>query len=376
MEAIGQLAGGVAHDFNNMLMIIGGYAELICGVKNADPEIKEYATHLQEATLSATNITRQLVAFSRRQVMEYTVQNVNTIVSDLGKMLPRLIGEQITVTFALDPNLPLVRVDRGQTEQILINLAVNARDAMLGGGVLTIETGTRYFDDAYVHQHPHVKMGNYVMLSVRDTGTGMDPETRARVFEPFFTTKDVGKGTGLGLATVYGVVKQSEGFIWVDSEVGQGTTFKIYLPVVATELRRTAPKEPEAPIARGTETILLVEDEALLRSLTQEFLTDCGYKIIATCNGEEALSACPTPGLAPDLVLTDMVMPGGMSSMEMVKAIRQRFPNIKSIYMSGYADRVSLEQLGPGAVFLQKPITLRQLSFKIRQMLDAPAKPS
>jgi two-component system cell cycle sensor histidine kinase/response regulator CckA len=367
MEAVGQLAGGVAHDFNNMLMIMLSYAELIQNAGGVNPQIADYSSRIRKAGESAGSITRQLLAFSRKQVMEFKIQSLNAVVRDLGKMLPRLIGEHIEVVLALDENLPPVKLDRGQMEQVLVNLAVNARDAMAKGGKLTIETATKNFDRSYADVHPPARMGNYVMLSVSDTGIGMDRETQTRIFEPFFTTKSIGKGTGLGLATVYGIVKQSDGFIWVYSEPGQGTSFKIYLPITSGKAEAAQASEQHEGAATGSEVILLVEDEEDVRNAIGEYLTGRGYKLISARDGDEALRLCKTLQQSPDLVLTDVVMPGELSGPDVILAVRRLFPAIKSILMSGYTDR-HFDYTDANAS-IRKPISLRELNMRIRQVM-------
>ncbi|HEV2102678.1 MAG TPA: PAS domain S-box protein [Candidatus Acidoferrum sp.] len=368
MEAIGQLAGGIAHDFNNMLMIMLSYAELISGADKVSPTVADYASRILKAGQSAGSITRQLLAFSRKQVMEFKIQSLNSVVGELGKMLPRLLGEQIQVEYMLDANLPPIKLDRGQMEQVLVNLAVNARDAMPNGGKLTIATGTKEFDRSYADIHPAARLGRFAMLSVTDTGTGMDRDTQARIFEPFFTTKGVGKGTGLGLATVYGIVKQSNGFIWVYSEPGKGTAFKIYLPIEGGKLDDSAPLELESVPEQGTETVLLVEDERDVRDAINEYLSGCGYKVIAARDADEALGVCNSLSPAPDVVLTDVVMPGELGGPDLVVALRKLFPGIKSILMSGYTDR-SINATNADA-FIGKPISLRELNLRIRQLMN------
>ena len=368
MEAVGQLAGGIAHDFNNMLMIMLSYAELIRDAEKVNATIADYSLRILKAGQSAGSITRQLLAFSRKQVMEFKIQDLNSVVRELGKMLPRLIGEQIKVEFALDEKLPPIKLDRGQIEQVLVNLAVNARDAMPHGGTLTIETGSKDFDGEYTALHPPARKGHYAMLAVTDTGVGMDRETQGRIFEPFFTTKGVGKGTGLGLATVYGIVKQSEGFIWVYSEAGQGTVFRIYLPIANGDLDQSEALRPESIPERGTEAVLLVEDEPEVRNAINEYLSACGYRVIAASGAEEALGLCKSLAQAPDIVLSDAVMPGELGGPDLIAAARERYPGIKAILMSGYSDR-HIDQSTADA-YIRKPISLRELNQQIRKVMN------
>jgi PAS domain S-box-containing protein len=367
-EAVDRLAGGVAHDFNNVLMIIGSYADLILQKKLDDENVVKYARHIQEASARAASITQQLLAFSRRQVLEPEVLNLNTIVTDLGKMLPKLLGEDIAVTTELDSSLQSVKVDHGQMEQVVMNLAVNARDAMPRGGHFTIGTTNIEVDAAFADQRPPMTPGSYVRLSVTDTGSGMDAKTKARVFEPFFTTKERGKGTGLGLATVYGIVKQSGGFIWLTSEVGQGTTFEVLFPQCS--LPMAAAKACLATMASGgSETILLVDDEAALCAAGREFLVSRGYTVLVAANGPEAIRICQQHSDDIDAILTDLVLPG-MDGAELATIVTSWRPRIAVLYMSGYADR-SLETLGAGAVLLHKPFKLSDLESALRSALES-----
>ena len=372
MEAVGQLAGGVAHDFNNLLTAILSYAdftlEQLEGTHPARPDIEEIRT----ASESAASLTRQLLAFSRRQVVQPQVLDLNTVVVRTESLLRRVIGEHIDLTSRLTAALGRVSADPGQIEQILMNLCVNARDAMPSGGTLTIETANVALDDASVNVHRGASAGPHTMLAVSDTGVGMDEATQARIFEPFFTTKERGQGTGLGLATVYGIVKQNDGSIWVYSELGRGTTFKIYLPQVAEEQER-----PPAPVApadlHGTETILVAEDQRGIREIVRAALTRYGYTVLMADRGEEALRIVHDHQGPINLLLTDVVMPG-MSGRELVTRVRNIHSDIKVLFTSGYTDDAIVRHgvLEPGAAFLEKPFRPQMLVKKVREVLDAP----
>ncbi len=370
MEAIGRLAGGVAHDFNNLLSLIIGYSELLLeGLGPVDPRRKS-AEEIRAAGQRAASLTRQLLAFSRKQMLQPEVINLNEVVERTGKMLRRLIGEDIDLVTRVDPELHNVLADPGQIEQVLLNLAVNARDAMPDGGAMTIETRNVLLDEAYARLHNPLKPGYYVMIAVSDTGIGMDINTRSHIFEPFFTTKEQGKGTGLGLATVYGIVKQSDGYIWVYSEPGHGASFKIYLPPVGL----TAPQaslEEGLPGASGGETVLLVEDEDALRQLATEFLTNCGYRVLTAANGNEALDVAAGFTGHLDLLVTDVVMPG-MNGRALAERLSVARPETRVLYMSGYTDEAIHRHgvLEPGIAFLQKPFRLTDLARKAREALD------
>ena len=372
MESIGRLAGGVAHDFNNLLGVIGGYAELLRKHLTGDPRLHKYAEDISKAAERAAGLTRQLLAFSRRQVLQPKILDLNSVVGEMEKMLQRLIGEDVHLLTLFDDRLGTVRADPGQIEQVLMNLAVNARDAMPGGGRLTIETHNADLDQGYARQHAEVPPGRYVMLAVSDTGQGMPPEVRARAFEPFFTTKEAGKGTGLGLATVHGIVKQSGGHVFVYSEKGHGTTFKVYFPRVdaAQAPAETAPVEPAPP--RGSETILLVEDEGTLRELIRECLESSGYTVLEAGHGAEALKLCERHPGPIHLLMTDVVMPG-ISGRELAAQVGAARPAIRTIYMSGYTDDAVVLHgvLSEGMAFLQKPFTEEALARKVREVLDA-----
>jgi PAS domain S-box-containing protein len=371
MEAVGRLAGGIAHDFNNLLMVIQGYTELLLTRLNSDEPLRKHAEQIHEATDRAAGLTRQLLAFSRKQLLAPKVLDLREIVSDMEKMLRRLIGEDIELVTSEPEDLWSIKADRSQIEQVILNLAVNARDAMPRGGKLTIETANAELDQAYSRQHPMVAPGNYVMLAVTDSGVGMDPETQAHAFEPFFTTKEKGKGTGLGLATVYGIVKQSGGYVWLYSEPGEGTSFKIYLPrVVEAVSAGEAQHGKEAP-RRGSETILLVEDEKGVRELAGEYLEASGYTVLVAEDGDAALRIVKTHEGKIHLLLTDVVMPG-MSGRELAQQIQVLLPGTPIIYMSGYTDQAIVHHgiLESDAVLLQKPFTLNTLTRKLRQAIE------
>jgi two-component system, cell cycle sensor histidine kinase and response regulator CckA len=370
LEAVGRLAGGVAHDFNNVLMIVSSYADLILQRNKADHKSIAYAKEIHQAALRAANVTQQLLAFSRKQVLELEVLDPNTVLRDLGKMLSKLLGEDVKLVIDLDPAVSRIKADRGQLEQIIMNLSVNARDAMPKGGCLSVQTRNVELDAAFASEHPPTTPGKYVKLSVCDTGIGMDAQTQARIFEPFFTTKERGKGTGLGLASVYGIVKQSGGFIWVNSEAGKGTTFDIYLPASSAPLRTLAHSFNSDLTLRGSERILLVEDEEQLLAVTRDFLEGNGYFVISARNAPDALRAVQHETKSIDLLLTDVIMPE-LDGVELATSIRSRYPAIKVLYMSGYTDR-ALPGLGEGTVLLRKPFSQQLLATKIRDVLESP----
>ncbi len=369
MEAIGQLAGGVAHDFNNLLTIINGYSEMVLAMLPVASELRGMLTEIRDAGDRAANLTRQLLAFSRKQMLSPRIVDLNTIVANIEKMLRRLIGEDIRLLTILAPQLPSIRVDPGQLEQVIINLAVNARDAMPQGGRLTMETTRLEIRSEQVSRYHDVKPGSYVALIVSDTGCGMPPEVLNRIFEPFFTTKEVGKGTGLGLATVFGIVKQSDGYIDVTSEVGVGTRFQIMFPVAATEEKRGS--QHEGRLLRGSETILLVEDEPGVRGITRVVLESHGYKILEAANGRHAQELFRRHRDEVRLLLTDVVMPE-MSGRQLVEQLRQQQPSLKVLYMSGYTDdaivRHGLDEATDA--FLQKPFSPSTLARTVRSLLD------
>jgi PAS domain S-box-containing protein len=370
MEAIGRLAGGVAHDFNNLLTVIKGHAELLCDrVKPIDAARKDIE-QIQQGADRAASLTQQLLAFSRQQVLKPRVLDLNEVVSGMAKMLPRLIGEDIEL-ITLPSALPeQVRADPGQLEQVILNLAVNARDAMPRGGKLTIQVSGTQVDERYVKQHATIEAGRYVLLAVSDTGCGMSMETQKQIFDPFFTTKELGKGTGLGLATVYGVVKQSGGFVWVYSELGRGSTFKVYLPKVEQTIEGMIPVKEHGQSWRGEETVLIVEDEDAVRELTREFLETRGYSVVEARNGAEALKIAESHPSVIELLVTDVIMPG-MSGPELAQKLTNLHPEIKVLYVSGYtADAVPHGILSPRAPFLSKPFSRDELLRNVREILE------
>ncbi len=374
MEAVGRLAGGIAHDFNNLLTAIVGHSELLLGDLDGQSALCNELDEIRKAAERAASLTRQLLAFSRRQVLQPRVLDLNAVVADMEKMLRRLIGEDIELRTALGAGLGRVKADPGQLEQVLMNLAVNARDAMPRGGTLTIETADVELDNGYARRHVGVRPGPYVRLAVTDTGCGMDAEIRARVFEPFFTTKGPGRGTGLGLATVYGIVKQSGGNIWVYSEPGRGSTFKVYLPRVDEPLEAQPPGAPGRSSA-GTETILLVEDDESVRGLACRILAREGYTVLEARDGNEALAIGERHGGPIHLVLTDLVIPGKQGT-EVASCLASLRPDTKVLYMSGYTERALFQQqvFDPGTPFIEKPFTPAALARKVREVLDGPGE--
>ena len=369
MEAVGRLAGGVAHDFNNLLMVISGYTEVLLEQFKPDDPLQPKAQAIQQAADRATTLTRQLLAFSRKQMLELKVVDVNSIVSDMERLLRPLIGENIELTTRLTPAVGHTRADAGQLEQVIMNLVVNAKDAMPSGGKILIQTSQKDLDPVR-REHSLIEPGAYVLLSVSDTGAGMDKETQSRIFEPFFTTKEKGKGTGLGLSTVYGIVKQSGGYIFAHSELGRGTTFRIYLPRVEDPAEHTGPARSAQVAVGGSETVLLVEDEESVRHLVRETLASKGYKVIEAENGEAGLQAAEAHEGTIDLLITDVVMPG-ISGRELAHRVTASRPEIKVLYLSGYTEDAIIHEgvLEPGAAFLQKPFTLQVLSRKVRDVL-------
>ena len=374
MESIGQLAAGVAHDFNNILTVIQGYADLLLARNLPDKSVNDPLKQISNASRRASALTRQLLMFSRKQVLQSRTLDLNTVLRNLHNMLTRLLGEHIAVETDFAAILPALEADTGMLEQVVMNLAVNSRDAMPSGGKLTIATFARKIDAEYVRHHPDAKAGTTICLSVTDTGCGMDQKTMERIFEPFFSTKEVGKGTGLGLATVYGIVKQHKGWIEVSSQVGKGTTFAIYLP--AAQGAVVANESPAAdhvqPARGGSETILLVEDEPILREWVKEILLGGGYRVMEAGNGVEALSVWDSAGGKIDLLLTDMVMPEGMTGRDLSKQLRSRQPQLKVIYTSGYSEEIMGNETGlRDAPFLPKPYAAPQLTKLVRDCLDA-----
>jgi len=373
METVGQLAGGIAHDFNNLITAINGTADLASlGLREGDPLRTDFE-RIRKTGERAASLTRQLLAFSRKQFMAPEVLDLNAVVTDMQDMLQRLLGEDIELMVMPARPGGSVLVDRGQVEQVVMNLAVNARDAMPDGGALTIETDDVELDDSYAATHPSMHPGPHVMLAVSDTGVGMDEATRPRIFEPFFTTKGPGKGTGLGLATVYGIVKQSGGSIWVYSETGKGTTFKIYLPrVEGVQPTQQPPPKPTPTAVTGTETILIVEDEEFLRELAGRMLQMAGYTVLTASDGEEALQLLGRYDSPVHLVLTDVVMPG-ISGRELATRLATSHASVKVLYTSGYTDDVILRHglLDRTTHFLSKPYSMDDLTRKVREALDA-----
>jgi CheY-like chemotaxis protein len=373
MEAIGRLAGGVAHDFNNLLTVIKGYAGLLLSLQadESNQQSKDIEQIMQAAEQAAT-LTRQLLAFSRQQPLQPKIINLNQVMAYLEKMLRRLIGEDIDLTTTLADELGQVKADPGQIEQVIMNLVVNARDAMPQGGKLTVETANVELDESYTRHYVDVMPGAYVMLAVSDTGQGMNEETQSHIFEPFFTTKAPGHGTGLGLATVHGIVKQSNGHIWVYSEPGQGTVFKIYLPRVQNPLELAQPDMPSTASLEGKETILLVEDNEMVRQLVRQVLDKNGYRVLVAHNGEAAIQVCKQDETLIHLLVTDVIMPGGMNGYEVAKLLTSFYPAMKVLYMSGYADEAIVRHgiLEKGIDFLQKPFTPKILAQKVREVLD------
>ena len=374
MEAIGRLAGGIAHDFNNLLGVISGYAELVSEDIDHGTEMHKSVEQIRKAAERASSLTRQLLAFSRQQVLETKILNLNLIVEDMFKMLPRLLGEDIELQASLDPALGAVKADQGQIEQVIMNLAVNARDAMPGGGKLAIRTGRVRLDSDLALKHPAMAPGEYVLLSVSDTGTGMDEQTQIHIFEPFFTTKERGRGTGLGLATVYGFVKQIGGYVWVESEPGIGSTFAIYLPVTCEEAPQNGPAAAPAVSGRGTGTILLVEDEESLRTLTRSILEQSGYTVLEACHGMEAVDIARDYSGPIHLLLTDMVMPG-MNGRAVAEKVGRLFPEIRIAYMSGYTGFNAKEAASLNAVIIAKPFTRNLLLQKLSEALELEQRP-
>lgn len=371
MEAIGRLSGGIAHDFNNLLGVIIGYAGVLKKTLGDADERCEYALEIEKAGKRAASLTKQLLAFSRQQVLTPEVLDLNALASDLQRMLPRLLGEDIEISVELSPDLRAVKADRTQIEQVILNLAINARDAMPSGGRLKIATANSDLDQAYTWEHPGAKAGRYVCLSVTDTGTGMDPGTLAHIFEPFFTTKEPGKGTGLGLSTVYGIVKQSDGYIWVESSPGNGSTFQVYLPQYLGKATTEAQKPEAKGKSRGSERILLAEDAEPLRKLTQRFLEQGGYEVVSAARGEEAIELAAQHAEDFDLLLTDVIMPGINGRMLAERLLAKR-PEMKVLYMSGYTDSFIAGHgvLERGLHLLHKPFTEDVLLQKVREVLD------
>jgi PAS domain S-box-containing protein len=371
MEAIGSLAGGVAHDFNNLLSVILSYTEFaLLDLREGDP-LKADLLEVKRAGERAAGLTRQLLAFGRKQLLQPVPLNLNQVAEGIEKMLRRILGEDIDFLQVLAPDLGLVRADPGQIEQVLMNLVVNARDAMSEGGKLTIETSNVDLDEKYAAHHVAVEPGRYVQLAVTDTGSGMDEQTKAQIFEPFFTTKEKGKGTGLGLSTVYGIVKQSGGNIWVYSELGLGTTFKLHLPREFSAKATSSRLRAILKSAAGTETILVVEDEEAIRKVAARSLNVAGYRVLSAAAGDEALQISARHPGNIHLLLTDMVMPH-MSGRVLAQELMKMRPAIKVLYMSGYADNAFVHNgvVDEGTHFIGKPFTATDLAHKVREVLD------
>jgi two-component system, cell cycle sensor histidine kinase and response regulator CckA len=373
MQAVGQLAGGIAHDFNNLLMVMRGHIEILNTrlAPGSGTPARNNLDQLDRATQRAAMLTRQLLAFSRQQVLQSRVLDVNRVIAEMIEMLPRLIGENIEVSFRPAERLRPVKADAGQLEQALLNLTVNARDAMPGGGRITIETSNAIVDDTYIRRRPVVPAGRYVVLTVSDTGCGIPQGIQSRIFEPFFTTKEKGKGTGLGLAMVYGIVKQSGGYVWVYSEEGQGAAFKIYLPAVEQPVETSEPAASPVEKLEGSETILLVEDEISVRELISQYLRDIGHTVAEASDGSEALEVARRYQGPVHMLVTDMVMPK-MSGRELADRLLQQNPQLKVLFISGYtSDSAARHGILEGEMaFLQKPFGLRDLARKIREVLN------
>jgi len=371
MDAIGRLAGGVAHDFNNLLLVISAYAELMLDSLAEHDPLRRNIAEIITASRRAADLTRQLLAFGRKQVQLLQVLDLNTVIAEIKIMLPRLIGEDIELIFLPEQNLGKVKADAVQIEQIVMNLAANARDAMPGGGTLTIETATVEVDEAYVQRHSIVPPGDYVLLTVADSGQGIAIKDLPHIFEPFYTTKEEGKGTGLGLATVYGIVKQNGGFIWVYSEPGQGTTFKIYFPQVQSLRCEACVTKPATQSPRGCETVLLVEDEASVRQASRQFLSRSGYNVLEAFDGEDALREAREHDGPIHLMITDVVMPR-MSGPALAAKLADIRPDMKVLFVSGYAERTILQhgKIDVTQGFLQKPFSLKTLARKVREVLE------
>ena len=377
MEAVGRLAGGIAHDLNNLLTGVTGYSDLLATKISPDGPLKKYIAEIQGAAQRAASLIGQLLAFSRKQILQLEVISLNETVRRMEDMLQRVIGKEIELIASLNPDLGRVRANPGQIDQVIMNLAVNARDAMPRGGRLTIETANIFLDESYARKHPEAHPGPYVMLSVSDTGEGMDKETQRRIFEPFFTTKEVGKGTGLGLSTIYGIVKQNGGTIWIYSKPGHGSTFKIYLPRIDQDEPASRPAPSESDTDRGAETILVAEDEDIVRKLAEEILQDCGYTVLSVADGKEALSLSEKHSGSIDLLVTDIIMPG-MDGRQLAERLSRQWPEIKVLYISGYTDDVVIRpgELDADTEFLQKPFTSQTLTTKIRKILNAKGPPA
>jgi two-component system, cell cycle sensor histidine kinase and response regulator CckA len=381
MEAVGRLAGGISHDFNNLLTVILSYSDLIAQAVQGQPRVTSDATELQRAGERAVGLTRQLLAFSRQQILKPADLDVNAVVSAMATMLRSIIGEDVVLKLIPADVPAVVRADVGQLEQVIVNLAVNARDAMPGGGTLTLAVWPATLDDDVARRWGvPVENGPYIVIEVSDTGQGMDAETQRRIFEPFFSTKDKGRGTGLGLATVYGIVKQSGGYIWVHSQVGSGATFEIWLPRIAGSAEPVAPSRRMRPFVRGCERVLVVEDEHAVRTLARRVLEEAGYTVLDAANADQALTVLRTLGEPIDLLCTDVVMPG-VNGRELAQEVEIMCPAVKVLYMSGYDDGVlavrmrgSGGTLPPDIALLEKPFTPETLTRRVRDVLDGPSR--
>lgn len=376
METVGRLAGGIAHDFNNLLTVILGKTDLaLMQLKDSEGQLSEDIAEIKGAAKHAATMTQQILAFSRKQVLQPRIINLNSIVSNMSKILKRLIGEDVKLETGLGSELGFVKADQSQIEQILMNLAVNARDAMPKGGKLTIETSNVVLDETYSHKHFNARPGQYVMLAFSDDGMGMSDDVLKAAFEPFFTTKEMGKGTGLGLSTVYGIVKQSGGYIWVYSEENLGTTFKIYLPRVDKPTEALLPADTPTELFQGNESILLVEDNDNIRTMVKDMLKMMGYKVTDASNGAEALSLVQATSEKIDLLLTDVIMPG-MNGRNLADKLAAEKSEIKVLFMTGYSDEAIFRHgiLEKGQSFIQKPFTFESLAFKLRELLDDDAR--
>ncbi len=373
LESIGVLAGGIAHDFNNLLTIILGYCHILLNTIKKRTPMYTMLEQIEKAGQRASSLTQQLLAFSRKQIIQPQILNLNAVIGDSVNMLHRIIGEDIELVTYLAEDLNYVKVDAGQMNQVVINLAVNARDAMPKGGKLTIETHNVFLDKNYADHHLSVTTGDYIMVAISDNGEGMDTETKSRIFEPFFTTKKKGKGTGLGLSTVYGIVRQSGGNIWVYSEPGQGTTFKIYFPKIQTTDMRKVQAPALSKSLTGSETILLVEDDNGVREMASTSLKNYGYQVLAADTGQNAIRLCKNHPEPIHLLITDVVMPG-MGGKQLAKKVLELYPGAKVLFMSGYTDNAIVHHgvLDEGVNLVQKPFNPEGLAKKAREVLDAP----
>jgi two-component system, cell cycle sensor histidine kinase and response regulator CckA len=371
MEAAGRLAGGVAHDFNNMLTVISGYTRMILEELSPQDPLREYADEIAKAADRAVAVANQLLAFSRRQLLQPRIVDVNAAITQTEKMLRRLLGEGIQLTLDLEENIPHIKADPNQIEQAVVNLAVNSRDAMPEGGRISIQSSKVYLDEDYVRTHLGVRPGEYVMVTVTDTGEGMTAEVRQRIFEPFFTTKERGRGTGLSLATVYGMVKQCGGDIWVYSEPGKGTTFHLYFPKANGQLPETNSPEKETATVEKSETVLVVEDEKPVRELTARMLQQLGYNVLSAASGSEAIAINKSFAGRIGVLITDMVMPE-MNGQQVAEALLQARPELKVLYVSGYTEHIVIHRgLEPGVEFLPKPFSREALAKKLEELRGA-----